>query len=237
MIFRAKGELMIDRRKPFKAIFSALALLIVFSLPTPNAFTESWRESSAPARAAAPAEGRYQISASQSRFIVRAFAGGLLSAVAGHDHTIRIREFAGEARFTYGSVEPASLQLTIKADSLAVTDKVSDSDRKKIEDTMRGESLETGKYPEIVFKSSSVNASRIEEGKYNTKLSGELTLHGTTRNIAFDASVTFFEASLRAQGQFSIKQSDYGMKPVSVAGGAIKVKDELKFSFDIVANR
>ncbi len=167
---------------------------------------------------------------------MRAFAGGLLSALA-HDHTISIREFTGEARFTYGTVEPASLQLTIKAASLAVTDKVSDSDRKKIEDTMRGEVLEVDKHPEIIFKSTNVNASRVDEGKYQAKITGDLTLHGTTRSVTFDAFVTFYEASLQAKGQFAIKQSNYGIKPVSVAGGTIKVKDELKFSFDIVANR
>ena len=49
--------------------------------------------------------------------------------------------------------------------------------------------------------------------------------------------VTFHEASLQAEGQFALRQTDYGIKPVTVAGGTIKVKDELKFSFNIVANR
>jgi polyisoprenoid-binding protein YceI len=183
-----------------------------------------------------PSEGRYKISARESHFIVRAFAGGLLSALA-HDHTIAIRDFTGEARFTYGTVEPASLQLTIKANSLAVMDKVSDSDRQKIEDTMRREVLEVDNYPDIVFRSTGISASRIDEGKYQTKISGDLTLHGTTRSVAFDANVTFYAASLRAQGQFTVRQSDFGVKPVSAAGGTIKVKNELKLSFDLVANR
>ena len=42
---------------------------------------------------------------------------------------------------------------------------------------------------------------------------------------------------LRASGEFTVRQTDYGIKPVSVAGGALKVKDELKFSFDIVARK
>jgi polyisoprenoid-binding protein YceI len=102
---------------------------------------------------------------------------------------------------------------------------------------MRSEVLEVDKHPVITFKSTSISASRVDEGKYQTKISGDLTLNGTTRNVTFDAFVTFYEASLKAQGQFAIKQSNYGIKPVSVAGGTIKVKDELKFSFDIVANR
>ena len=235
---------MINREKPFGALLASLALLIAFTPSVSDTFTESagvveahTRTGAIAARPAPPAEARYKVSASQSRFIVRAFAGGLLSGVAGHDHTISIRDFTGEVRFTYVTVEPASLQLTIKSDSLAVVDKVSDSDRKKIEDTMRGEVLESDKHPEIVFRSTSINASRLDEGKYQARISGDLTLRGATRNVAFDASVTFLESSLRAQGQFSIKQSDFGIKPVSVAGGTIKVKNELKFSFDIVANR
>jgi polyisoprenoid-binding protein YceI len=230
LILRVKGAAMLYRKDLSAALLPAFAMSIILCLPVVTRVVQ------AGAVSPAPDEARYKVSASQSRFTVRAFAGGLLSALA-HDHTISIREFTGEARFTYGAVEPASLQLTIKADSLAVTDKVSEGDRKKIEDTMRAEVLEVDKHPEITFKSTSISASRVDEGKYQTKISGDLTLHGTTRNITFDTFVTFYEASLRAQGQFSIKQSSYGIKPVSVAGGTIKVKDELKFSFDIVANR
>ena len=42
---------------------------------------------------------------------------------------------------------------------------------------------------------------------------------------------------LRASGDFILKQSDYRIKPISVAGGALKLKDELKFAFDIIARR
>jgi hypothetical protein len=43
--------------------------------------------------------------------------------------------------------------------------------------------------------------------------------------------------SLRANGEFTVRQTDYRIKLVSVAGGALKLKDELKFQFDIVATR
>lgn len=183
-----------------------------------------------------PADGaRYRIDASQSRFIVRAFAGGFLSAFA-HDHTIAIREFTGEAAFTYGTVAPASLQMTIQAGSLAVIDKISESDRQKIQGTMRDEVLEVSKYPEIVFKSTSVAATKIGEGQYQARISGELTLHGVTRPLTINAQLEFGDRVLRAKGAFSLKQISFDIKPVSIAGGTIKVKDELKFTFDVVAH-
>lgn len=176
----------------------------------------------------------YKIDAGQSRFMVKAFAGGFLSALA-HDHNIAISDFSGDAQFTFGTVEPASLRLKIRSGSLAVTDKVSASDRQKIEATMRDEVLEIGKYPEIVFVSTSVSAARTGEGQYQAKIAGELTLHGVSRPVTITAQLEFGDSVLRARGGFSLKQSSFGIKPVSVAGGTIKVKDELKFTFDIVA--
>ena len=50
-----------------------------------------------------------------------------------------------------------------------------------------------------------------------------------------DAQVIAGEDILPANGEFLLRQTDFQIKPVSAAGGAIKLKDELKFSFDIVA--
>jgi len=178
---------------------------------------------------------RYRIDAGQSHFTVKAFAGGLLSAFA-HDHNIAIRDFNGEADFTYGTVRPASLRITIKAGSLTITDKVSSADRQKIEGTMRDEVLEITKYSEIVFNSTGVTANKTGDGQYQARISGDLNLHGVTRPLTINAQLEFGDKTLRARGGFAVKQSSFEIKPVSVAGGTIKVKDELKFSFDIVAH-
>ena len=178
---------------------------------------------------------RYRIDAGQSHFTVRAFAGGFLSALA-HDHTISVRDFDGNTEFTFGTVEPASLQMNIKAASLAVVDKISEKDRQKIETTMRDEVLEVSNFPEITFKSSGVTATKTGEGQYQARISGEISLHGVSRPITIASQLEFGDKVLHAKGNFSLKQSNFGIKPVSVAGGTIKVKDEIKFNFDIVAH-
>jgi polyisoprenoid-binding protein YceI len=179
---------------------------------------------------------RYRIDSAHSRFAVHAYAAGLLS-FAAHNHNIAIRDFSGEAEVTYETVEPASLNMRIRSDSLAVTDKVSDSDRQKIETTMRNDVLETSRYPEIAFQSTGASASRLDEGKYQVRIPGTLTLHGTTRSVTITARLDFGTDEFHAVGEFPIKQSQFGIKPVSVAGGTIKVKDEVKLSFDIVGRR
>ncbi|MFY9611257.1 MAG: YceI family protein [Blastocatellia bacterium] len=214
-------------------LFLVVAVLSLFAPQASRSFARTTTPV-VPTPANSAAAATYRIDAGQSRFMVKAYAGGFLSALA-HDHNIAIREFNGEAQFTFGTVEPASLQLKIKASSLAVTDKVSASDRQKIEATMRDEVLEVGKYPEIVFISSKVSAAKTGEGQYQTRIAGELTLHGVTRPLTITTQLEFGDSVLRARGGFSLKQSIFDIKPVSVAGGTIKVKDELKFTFEIVA--
>lgn len=186
-----------------------------------------------------PVEGQapsYVVDAGRSRFVVRASATGLLSAF-GHNPSIAIRNFTGEAWFRPQAPEQSSLRLEIDPASLAITGDVNDKDRQEMERAMREDVLETSRYREIRFESSSNQASKIAEGMYRLKLAGKLTLHGVERDLEFPANLTADENTLRANGEFVIRQTDYRIRLVSVAGGTLKLKDELKFTFDIVANR
>ena len=178
---------------------------------------------------------RYRIDAARSRFVVQAFAEGMLS-MFGHDPVIAVTGFGGDARCVPGTLADASLLLLVRADSLAVTGKASEKDRLEMERAIREEILETARHPEITFMSANVSATQTAEGKYRVRIDGSLSLRGVTRSHTIHAQVTANGKSLRAQGEFPLRQSDYNIKPTSVAGGTLKVKDELKVSFDIVAS-
>jgi polyisoprenoid-binding protein YceI len=171
-----------------------------------------------------------------SQFTVQVFSAGMLSAF-GHSPTIAIRDFVGEAQANPDNPEQASLKVTIQAGSLSVKDDISDKDRREIERMMQQDVLETSSYPEIVYECSSFAATRVGEGQYSITLNGDLTMHGVTRSQAVPARVALTGDSLRAFGTFSLRQTDYDIKLVSVAGGGLKVKDELKFSFNILARK
>jgi hypothetical protein len=38
-------------------------------------------------------------------------------------------------------------------------------------------------------------------------------------------------------GALTLRQSDFGITPVKIAGGAVRVKDEIRIEFDIQAAR
>lgn len=180
--------------------------------------------------------GVFVMDARRSRFTVQAFAAGILSAM-GHNPTIGIRTFSGEADFDPALPEASAFRLVVQSSSLAVQDDISEKDRREIERVMRTDVLETEKYPEIRFESSSISLTRIDGSLYTANLNGNLTLHGVTRCEQIPARIVAMDGMLRASGDFTLKQSNYQIKPVSVAGGALKLKDELRFSFEMIARR
>ena len=170
-----------------------------------------------------------------SQFTVQVFSGGMLSAF-GHSPTLVIRDFIADAEVDPDSPELSSLKVVIQAASLSVKDDISDKDRREIERMMQQEILEISSYPEIVYACSSVTAES-GEGQHSVTLNGELTMHGVTRPQTVPARVVLSGDSLHAFGTFSLLQTDYDLRLASVAGGALKVKNELKFSFSILARK
>jgi polyisoprenoid-binding protein YceI len=180
---------------------------------------------------------RYVIDPEGSTFIVRAFATGILSALA-HSPTIAIPDFQGEVQFASSALEEASLRIVVQAASLKVTDDISARDRQEIERRMHDEVLEADGFAEIIYECDRVaSIQKISEGQYAVTLDGELALHGVTRTQPVSARVTIKGETLRAAGEFTLRLSDYEIGPVSAAGGAVKLKDELKLSFDMTARK
>ncbi len=179
---------------------------------------------------------RYVLDKSSSKFTVQAFASGMLSAL-GHSPTFAIRDFAGEASFDSASPAEDSVSLRIRADSLQVMDDIKSSDRREIESTMNESVLESARFPEIVFRSASVAFNVSGEGTYQVSVTGDLSLRGVTRKVTVPAQLAVFGDEFRAEGVFSLSQSNFGIRPVRVAGGTLKLKDELKLVFNIIGRK
>jgi polyisoprenoid-binding protein YceI len=178
----------------------------------------------------------YSMDARASRFTVQAVATGVLAAM-GHNPLIGIRNFKGDVNFSPETLEGNSFHISIESSSLNVQNDISDKDRREIERLMNEQVLETAKYPEIVFDVPSFSATKMGDSLYLADLRGSLTLHGVTNSQHVAARVAVFGDLLRASGDFTLSQTDYQIKLVSVAGGALKLKDDLKFSFEIVARK
>ncbi len=180
---------------------------------------------------------RFEIDAKRSTLTVQAFSTGLLSAF-GHNPKIAVRDIAGDVQFVAdgGTLKDARALVKIRTDSLEVIDDISEKDRREIHRQIYEEVLETDRFPEVQYDCSQATASGAGN-RYWITLQGELTLHGVTRTLPITARVVITGDSLRASGEFSVRQSDYEIAIVKVAGGAIKLKDDVKCTFDIMATK
>lgn len=171
-----------------------------------------------------------------SRFTAKAFATGLLASM-GHNPSFAIRQFTGEAKFRADAPEQSSVRVVVQTGSFELTDQVSDKDRREIERTTRDEVLDAARFPEIVFEASNPSMSKGGEGYYWANITGKLTIRGVTQSQQITAQVSVTGEQLRANGELTVRQSSFGIKPVSVAGGTLKIKDDVKVAFDFVAHK
>jgi polyisoprenoid-binding protein YceI len=94
---------------------------------------------------------------------------------------------------------------------------------------LSSEVLDARKYPDIAFTSTAIESA----GPDRWTVTGRLSIHGETRSTTFSV----VRLGGRYRGTAVVKQRDFGIQPISIVGGTVKVKDELKVEFDIVAQR
>lgn len=180
----------------------------------------------------------YEVDPAKSRIEIHVGKEGFFSAF-GHDHLIAARGFSGEAQMDPQKIEESSVALVVSARSLTVLDPGEpEKDKVEVQKTMLGDKvLDVEKYAEIRFASTRVlNARKTNDG-WELTLEGKLALHGAEKPVTLSLRVWLDGNTLRAQGEVSLRQTDYGITPVKVGGGAVKVKDKLKITFEILAGK
>jgi hypothetical protein len=159
----------------------------------------------------------------RSEITIHVFKSGLFSGFA-HNHVV-------VAPISQTRVDPTALtaEIAVVVKEMKVADtEVSEKDRAEIQNTMLGPKvLDQEKFPEIHFKSS-----RIEQtSPQHYRVEGLLELHGVKHEITLQVTG---EPS-HYHGATKLKQSEFGIKPISLGGGSVKVKDELELEFDVYA--
>lgn len=162
------------------------------------------------------------IDTKRSTVTVRVSASGPSGAFA-RDHVIR-------APLLEGSVDAAipHMQLAIDARRLRVVDPgLSPHDRQSVTTRMLGaDVLDVNQFPFISFHS--VTIERLETSRW--RIHAELGVHGRIHEKIVDVS----SANDYYNGSTTVRLSDVGIAPVSIMGGTVTVKDEVRIDFEIV---
>lgn len=100
-------------------------------------------------------------------------------------------------------------------------------------------------YPEISFDIKKVSdVKSVADNKLTAKVTGNYTMHGVTKEVTADATLTYLDASeqtkMRAEGdllgvqaKFNVKLSDYGVNNKLVGQ---KVSEDIEVSVNVVGS-
>ncbi len=164
------------------------------------------------------------IDAQRSTITIHVGKSGLLSGAA-HNHTVDAPISSGviqESGSPHIEFRVETAKMTVRPDP-----KIDANDQATIQMHMEEMTLETKKFPEIAFRSSRVQ--KLSDGEWT--VDGDLFLHGVTKPV----SLTVKRAGESYTTHSILKQTDFGIKPISIGGGIIKVKNEVEIDFQIFA--
>lgn len=159
---------------------------------------------------------------SSAECAVLTFKEGLLSAIA-HDLFIRVTQFeidvddatkAIDARFDARSLRVAHAM----EGGAPRPEKLSGSDKHKIEQNIVADVLDAREHPEVRFTSNEV----VPEGD-GYRLRGTLALHGQRRPI----DVVAQRRGEDLVAEVRLHQPDFGIKPYTAMLGALKIKPDV----------
>jgi hypothetical protein len=190
-----------------------------------------------------PAGARiYEVLPEQSLLQILVYRGGPMARL-GHNHVIASHQMKG-AVYVTDDVLQTRFDISFPVNELTVDEPgqreragadfppgVPQSARDGTRINMLSEALLDGAtFPDIRLRATDVVASGD-----GFDLTVEITIKDQVRSVRVPAMVKRSDGALTATGEFSLKQSELGFKPFSVAMGTLVVVDEMRVRFELVA--
>jgi polyisoprenoid-binding protein YceI len=202
----------------------------------------------APAPTAPAADTRgatvYEVSPQSSQLSIYVFRGGKFSRL-GHNHVMTSQHLAGRV-WVHPELARSGFELSLPVAQLVVDDPearraagsdfppdIPQSDKDGTRKNMlRPEVLDGERYPEVKLHSAKVGGT-LEA----PQVTASITIKDASRDVEVPVKLAIERAKLTASGEFDILQTQFGMKPFSVALGALEVQDRLHIKFTVVAEK
>lgn len=190
----------------------------------------------------APGAVAYIVNPAASELRVLVYRDGALASF-GHNHVLLNRQVGGtiywhtltaQTRFALEAPVAAFIVDEPAARAEEGEDFTSRPDAEAIAGTRANllgpEVLDAARYPTI-----SIRSLASKGPAWQPDVTAAITLHGVTRQITVPVAVFKQSTSLTVSGSFTLKQSDFGITPFSILGGAIQVRDEVRIRFRLRA--
>ena len=160
-----------------------------------------------------------------------------IGSFAGHEHQILAPALQGDVNADFDDLPKSTVELLVNARAMTVSEEGEPKgDAPKVQQAMRGPNvLNVARFPLIRFRSREVSGKKLSDTSYELRVQGDLSLHGMVKPIVVPLKVDLQGDTLTADGKLRVKQSEFGIKPTTAAGGLVQVEDEVPLTFRIVA--
>lgn len=186
--------------------------------------------------AAAQTSQEFRIDPASTSIVIQVGRAGLF-ALAGHNHEVAVP--AVEGRISLNAADLSRSRVTVQFDvkALRVTGRGEPAgDVAEVQRTMLSDRvLDAERDPTIAFESDRLAVQQRSAGGFTVRVDGRLTLHRVTKPVSVPVAVRLDGNRMIATGKATVRQSDFGIRPVTAAGGTVRVKDEVGVTFTIVA--
>jgi len=173
--------------------------------------------------------GTHSIGPENGRLTISTFKAGM-GAKVGHDLVLEARRWNGTVEVNADNPTASSVEVTIDARSFEIVSAtggvkaLSDKDSADIAKNMNDKVLQTGKFPDITFRSTQVSPTAIQ---------GDLTIVGNTQPVSLQLSTQDGAGDTTMTGRATVTQTKFGIKPFSAMMGALKVKDDVDMQVEL----
>lgn len=175
-----------------------------------------------------------RIDAKRSLVAIDVRRGGTLARL-GHDHVVASHDVTGYVDITAGRADLYVALERLRVDEPALraeaglSSPVSDEAIAGTRRNMLDKVLESERYPLAFIR---ITRAAIDR----STLSVTITLHGTEKTFEVPAQIATTPDGLNISGQMTFNQTDFGITPFSILGGAIQVQDRVNLRFKIFAS-
>lgn len=179
----------------------------------------------------------YRVDPRESLVVIEVRRGGSLARL-GHDHVVASHEVTGYIAPGDGRADMYIALARLVVDEPELRKEAgfdtppTESDIEGTRSNMLNHVLEAEKFPFAVI---SVAGAEAKPGR--TTLTVGITLHGQTRSFQVPTEIETDEKAIGVSGKLAFNQTDFGITPYSLFGGAIAVKDGLALRFRVRARR
>lgn len=190
------------------------------------------------ANLAAQAPERFVIDPAASSMTIHVGKTGLLS-FAGHEHEITAPVSEGTIVLDRSDLTRSSVSVRFDTAALKVTGRGEPpEDVPEVQRVMLSERvLDVQRYPTIEFQSRTITVPQRTGDQMTLRIAGDLTLHGVIRPVTVLVKLHLVADAFQAEGRAVVRQTAFGIRPVTAGAGTVRVKDEVEVVFAIAGRR